>query len=371
MVGRYEDAREPQLEGWMETQDKPNIRKIAKLMGKPKSEAMLRILERAMTDEEAAFLLALPAPYSDLAAKFNLAENEIEEKVVGLARRGLLSRAADECTPKKFHFTTIPAVLHDNILSSAPQSIPEEMPSLWMDLYRGEQWCEEIGQMYGWFQEPLLRVIPVEKSIPRGSSLLSCESITKLIETNKDLITIRNCCCRVGADNCHHPRDVCMQFKGRAEFDILRGSGRKVGVDEALSIALRSVGAGLVPTVTNISRTDDLEFICFCCSCACMVLDPGLKGGTLRKILAPGRYEAQLDEETCNGCEHCVARCQFGAIEMKPMPGLESMAVIDPEKCYGCGVCELACAPGAIKMVEIRSEDFIPRELKDESVLHF
>jgi ferredoxin len=355
----------------METHDKPNIHKIAKLMGKPDSPAMHRILECAMTDEEAAFLLALPAPYGELAAKFNLDEGRIEEKIIGLAQRGLLSRDPDECTPKKFHFTNIPAILHDNTLSSAPRFIPEQLPALWMELYRGEQWCKETGEMYNWFQEPLLRAIPAEKSISPPSSLMPCESITKIIETNKDLITIRNCCCRTGANACHHPREVCMQFKGRAELDLCRSSGRKVSADEALSIALTSVGAGLVPTVTNISRTNDLEFICFCCSCACMVLEPGIKAGSLRKILAPSRYEAKIDDDTCNGCEHCVARCQFVAISMKPMPGAETKAVIDPEKCYGCGVCELACAPGAIKMVETQPQDFIPKALKDESILHF
>lgn len=355
----------------MEAVDKPNIRKIAKLMGKPDSPAMLRILECAMTDEEAAFLLALPAPYEELAAKFDLDVNRVEEKILALARRGLLSRAPDECSPKKFRFTSIPAVLHDNILSSAPQFIPTQMPALWMELYHGEGWCKEIGDIYGWFQEPLVRVIPVEKSVSPASDLMPCESITKIIETNRDLITVRNCCCRVGANACHHPREVCMQFKGRAEFDLCRGSGRKVSVDEALSVALTSVGAGLVPTVTNISRTEDLEFICFCCSCACMVFDPGMKAGSLRKILAPGRYEARIDEGTCNGCEHCVPRCQFGAIQMKAANELESKAVVDPEKCYGCGVCELACAPGAIKMVPVRPPEFIPRALENESLLHF
>lgn len=226
--------------------------------------------------------------------------------------------------------------------------------------------------MYSLFQEPLLRVIPAEKSIPPSLALMPCESMTKIIEANRDLITIRNCCCRVGADNCHHPRDVCMQFKGRAEFDLCRGSGRKVSADEAVSIALTSVGAGLAPTVTNISLTDNLEFICFCCSCACMVLDPGLRTGSLPKILSPSRYEAEIKYEACNGCKHCVTRCQFGAIDMKPIPGHDTIkAVINPDKCFGCGVCELACMPGAIKMVETRPKDFIPKGVKDEAILHF
>jgi ferredoxin len=356
----------------MEHQEKPNLHKLAKSSGKADSEAFRRILECAMSEEEAGFVRALPASYEDVAAKFGMDREEVEGKILNLARRGLLSRSPDDCSPEKFRFPNIPAILHDNILSSNPQYVPKEMPRLWMDFYRGEGWCREIGEMYQLFEEPLLRVIPAKKSIPRELTLMPCENIAEIIQANRDLITVRNCCCRVGADTCHHPRDVCMQFKGRAEFDLYRGSGRKVSADEAVSVALTAVGSGLVPTVTNISLTDKLEFICFCCGCACMVLHPGLEAGSLPKILSPSRYEAQVDHEACDGCEHCVIRCQFGAIEMKPVSGHETFkAVIDPAKCYGCGVCELACMPSAIKMVEEKPKEFIPRGVKGEAILHF
>ncbi|MFO8010564.1 MAG: 4Fe-4S dicluster domain-containing protein [Dehalococcoidia bacterium] len=356
----------------MDKKDKTNIQKLAELSGMADSKSFYRILEHAITDEEAEFVLALPDSFDNLAAKFGMNKKDVEEKILGLARRGLLSRNPDKLSPEKFQFTNIAAILHDNILSSDPQYIPSGMPGLWMDLYRGDRWWKEIGEFYGFFEEPILRVVPAEKSLGKDQSLMSCERITEIIEANRDLITIRNCCCRVGAEICYHPRNVCMQFKGRAEFDLYRGSGRKVSPDEAVSIALQAIGAGLVPTVTNISVTDNLEFICFCCSCACMVLDPGLKTGSLPKILSPSRFEAEINVEACNGCKHCVIRCQFGAIDMKPVPGHDTIkAVLDREKCYGCGVCELACVPGAIRMVEERPGDFIPEGVKDEEILHF
>ena len=343
-----------------------HLQKLAEITGKPDSEAMYRILERALSGEEARFVLELPAADTDLAVKFNMSEKAVEEKILNLAQRGLLSPS-----PDGYRFTSIPAILHDNMMSSAPQYVPQNMDNLWMDLYRGEEWWKEIGEMYAFFQEPILRVIPAEKSVPPEPRLLPYESITKIIEANRDLITVRNCCCRAGANHCHHPLDVCMQFKARAEYDLYRGSGRKVNADEAVSIALTSVGAGLVPTVTNISLIDNLEFICFCCSCACLVLDPGLRAGTLSKILSPSRFEAKIHTDACNGCKHCVIRCQFGAIDMKPIPGHDTIkAVLDPDKCLGCGVCDLACVPGAITMELVRPEDFIPEAVADEAILH-
>jgi len=65
--------------------------KLAEISGKPDSEAMYKILERALSSEEARFVLALPAANADLAAQFNTDEKAIEEKILNLAQRGLLS----------------------------------------------------------------------------------------------------------------------------------------------------------------------------------------------------------------------------------------------------------------------------------------
>ncbi len=344
-----------------------HIHKLAETSGRPDSKAMHKILECIMTDEEALFMLEMPASNAELAAKFSMTEEAVEEKILNLAKRGLISPSEKG----EYRFNKVPAILHDNIFSSKPEHIPEGLNKLWLEMYEGEKFWRELVEMYDGFQAPILRAIPTEKSVSSEIDLLSHESITKIIEANQDLITVRNCCCRTGAQKCHHPRDVCMQFKARAEYDLFRGSGRKVGTDEAVTVALTALGAGLIPTVTNISAIENLEFICFCCGCACLVLEPALRGGNLPKILAPSRFEAKINYEACNGCRHCVPRCQVGAIEMKPIPGYDTIkAVLDPEKCVGCGVCDLACVPGAITMELVRKAEFIPEAIADESIVH-
>ncbi len=54
-----------------------------------------------------------------------------------------------------------------------------------------------------------------------------CRKAAEIIEENWDLITVRNCCCRTRAGKCHHPINVCMQFKARAGYHLSRDSGRK------------------------------------------------------------------------------------------------------------------------------------------------
>lgn len=339
------------------------IVQLAKKNEKPDSEELHRILECAMSDEEAKFILELPAPVEEVANKLGTTDKAVEDKIKDLAQRGVIVRSR-----KGYRYPRDLGTLHDNILASAPRYIPDGMDKLWMALYEGKQWWREIGEGLAGYGLKVLRIIPAEKSISSDTKLLAYESMTEIIEANRDLISVRNCCCRTGAKKCHNPVDVCMQFKGRAEYDLFRSGGRKVSADEAVSVALQAVGSGLVPTVTNVSVMDNLEFICFCCGDCCLILDPLIRLQKVMDVVAPSRFEAKINPETCNGCRHCVPRCHFGAIDMKPVGG-EMKAILDPDKCVGCGVCELACVPGSITMELVRPPESIPETVTGPSAI--
>ena len=350
----------------MTTVDEAYI-KLAERNGKADSKAMLRILKCAMTPEEARFLLELPASHADLAAKFNMDEQAADRKIQGLAQRGLVTASR-----KGYRYPRDPGTLHDNILASAPQYIPPGIDRLWMELYEGEGWWREIAQNLGSMGNQILRTIAVLKSTPPGVKLLPYENIKDIIQAHKDLITVRNCCCRVGAKACDHPTETCTQFGRRAEYDLYRSSGRKISADEAIAISMKAAEAGLVPTVTNVAPMEALEFICYCDRCACLVLNPTIRAGNVHQVLAPSRFLVKVDNERCNGCEECVPRCFFDAIEMKELPGFDTpKAVINAEKCVGCGLCVLKCGPGAMTMELVRPPEFIPKTIAGpSSIVH-
>jgi ferredoxin len=345
-----------------------NIHRLAEKSGKGDSPAMHRILECAMTEEEAGFLLDLPAANATLASKYGLDEQEIEQKLLDLAQRGLVVSSR-----KGIRFPRDPSTLHDNILASCPEYIPSGIDKLWMDLYEGEDWASEIGNALASFGAPAIRTIPIHTSLPPDIELLPHESVVAIIEANKDLISLRNCCCRRGAKKCYHPTEVCIQFGKRAEYDLYRESGKKISADQAIAVALEAGTAGLVPTVTNLSRMDALDFICFCCGCCCLVMDPAFRVGKIDKVLGASRFLVKVDNEICNGCEKCPKRCYFDAIEMQELVGYdEPRAVIDNEKCVGCGLCVPKCPEaGAMRMEVVQPPEFIPESLfGPSSVLH-
>jgi len=345
--------------------------KLAERAGHADSRLLHLILEKAMKPEEARFLLELPASNADLAAKFQMTEKAVEEKVHELARRGLVVTSR-----KGIRFPRDLGTLHDNILASVPELIPDGIGQLWMDFYESGWWKEIVGGLTQ-LPNPALRVILPLKAVPAGVKLLPHESAEEIIMAHKDLISIRRCCCRVGAQSsrgaeCKHPTFTCTQFGRRAEYDLYRGSGKKVSADEAIAIHQEATQAGLTPTVTNVSVMEGLEFICYCCGDACLVLNPIIRGDKVMAALSPSRFLPKVDNKLCNGCKDCVPACCFGAIEMKTVPGGKTpVAVINKEKCVGCGICVLKCQPKAIVMELVKPPEFIPATLiGPSSIVH-
>ena len=347
--------------------------KLAESTGHKDSELLHRILERAMKPEEAFFLLALPAPNADLAAKFKMTEKEVEAKMLELARRGLVVTSR-----KGTRFPRDLGTLHDNILASVPELIPDGIGQLWMELYDAGWWKEIVGGLTQ-LPQPALRVILPMKAMPEGFKPLPCESAEEIIMAHKDLISVRRCCCRVGMQSipgaaCKHPTFTCTQFGRRAEYDLYRGSGTKVSADEAIAVHHEATQGGLTPTVTNISVMESLEFICYCCTDACLVLHPLIRGGKLLAGLSPSRFLPKVDQSKCETCQGrgCLPACAYDAIEMKTVPGHKApVAVIDKEKCVGCGLCAIKCGPKAIVMELVKPPEFIPATLiGPSSIVH-
>jgi MinD superfamily P-loop ATPase len=149
---------------------------------------------------------------------------------------------------------------------------------------------------------------------------------------------------------------VCIQVDNAAKYTIDRGSGRQISKDEALQILRESEEKGLVHVTMN--RVHAGHFICNCCACCCQALPLVISDGL--KILDPSRFQAQIDKELCSGCETCLDRCPFLAIESMDLnDGKQVMRVLS-EKCMGCGVCQITCPEHAIVLKEVRPEDFIP-----------
>lgn len=243
--------------------------------------------------------------------------------------------------------------LHDSNLSSADKWVDTELLDLWKDFYETE-WLPSMATIPTDSYVHYIRVLPALKATEMSPGLpadefLPEENVAELIK-GADPIAVVPCTCRRSMRRCDDPLDNCLQFNRGAEYAISRGAGRKITAEEAIVIARQAEDAGLIHT-WPFAVSPRLNEICNCCRDCCAIFNAGLRFGTIGQILEKSRFRARIDQGLRTGCQECVERCFFDAIEMaKPSTGKKLKATVDEGMCFGCGLCAVVCDPGAITM---------------------
>ena len=288
-------------------------------LGFPESKNIFRIFEIIYEDEDDIKILkALSRPrFLDvIVRKTELPKKRVEERLKILVRRGAID-IRKEGTYRRF-----PVFIELRDATCLWPDAPQELFELWEDLLHNE--LPKVVPIIKKLKiNPLVRVIPIERSVGVQNTVLDADSVRKIFQ-DADLITAMPCVCRRIArkngrgQNCPAPKEaVCMQTNQFAKAVLERGLGEKISNEEALRRLRLAEEAGLVQMVRNNIKKD--MFVCNCCSCCCagffMVHKVGYFGG-----MAPSRFAVKLDEEICIGCGTCEERCQFQAITMDEKP---------------------------------------------------
>jgi Pyruvate/2-oxoacid:ferredoxin oxidoreductase delta subunit len=211
------------------------------------------------------------------------------------------------------------------------------------------------------------RIIPAHKALKASpginpDDILWYEDMEQILRRSVRS-SFMMCGCRGLWRKCESPVDVCLQVQfpedaGMGESPQYIKPPKDVTFEEALAVIDDCEDRGLVHIPLNTSHGN---LICNCCDDCCMVINPLLKHGNIHEVLTPSRYRAVIDSELCVGCQTCVKRCKFDAIEMVDVPGSEKpKARLIEEHCLGCGVCVVKCAKQAITMELVRPPEHIP-----------
>jgi NAD-dependent dihydropyrimidine dehydrogenase PreA subunit len=333
---------------------------LAEKLGAPNSERFLRILEAMFAPEEAKICreLIVPATCRELATRLNIDEKDLAQKLDRLIDRGILTRGK---TQYGFH-TSVIALHHDTVADVAPHTGPnavsKEIKDLWSDYFRNElsytflEHTDETVRKTG-RNLPIWPAIGALERSPDISpeDILPEENWRLQIENARNRI-IAPCGCRIVWGVCDHPIMTCF-----ACFDRPRGSyylnqpGRllkEVTLGETLDIVREAEEVGLV-------HWGD----CYCCECCCENLFPVTRSGRF-DLMTPNRFLVVVDEDKCKGCQDCIERCKFDAIEMRRTTGSKRFkATVIAEKCKGCGLCIVGCKQNAMTYVITRPPEYI------------
>ena len=310
------------------------------------------------TPEEAAVCNGMPRgfnPASVIAKELGKGEEEVSHILEGMADKGLCTAADMGGTMVYGLPPFVPGIFEFQFMRGTRTDKDRKLAKL-IHAYK-EAYDRALG---GAPKEPfpLSRVITVDRMVKAGNTVHTYDQMASYIG-KYDPISVSTCFCRHEAelidenDKCGMPNGVCMQFGMGAQYLIDRGIAKKVTKEEAMNVLKESEEAGLVHCSNN---QQEIDFVCNCCSCHCMILKTALAQPKPGLAMASG-FQPVWDPELCTACEICIDRCPMTALTM----GQDDIPEVDLNRCIGCGVCATGCPEEAIAMEE-RSGIQVPPE---------
>ncbi len=343
----------------------PIYSELATKIAAPATRRFLAILEEMLSPEEAEICLELYVPGTgpEIAAALGKDENDVLKICEALVDRGILTRGR---TQFAFH-TTLLGFHHDIAdtgVHTGPHALSQKVRDLWADFFDNEwsvNWTniaierKKAGGR-GIMITPAIGALERSPNITPDQVLPQEDWKTQIELAERRIVA--PCGCRTMWGTCEHPVMTCF-----ACFDNSRGEyyldkpGRllkETSLEETLEIVRANEEAGLVHWG-----------VCYCCPDACEMLYSYTKAGRL-DLVEPNRFQAVVDQDACIGCQDCIEKCPFDAIEMQKTAGSRKLkASVIAENCKGCGVCIVGCEQRALRYEIVRPPEYMqPRRFQ-------
>ncbi len=240
--------------------------------------------------------------------------------------------------------------MHDSTLSNPKYD--DSLGNEYFDLWAASSDSRPPAQGHLHPESAPLRVVPKWKSIEGVPGVLPFEDMRQILKGQYPIALVPCACKRsYRKRECGVPESSCINVGRTAQYNLDRGVGKVMTYEEALELLEKFEQFPLVSLVIN--QRDVTQAICNCHSCCCVAHK--------EDALASSRFVATVDVKQCSACGTCVARCQFGAAQLRedPETGGE-VAYVDSDLCRGCGDCVIACPSGNVEMKLVRPLAHIP-----------
>jgi len=324
------------------------------------TKELFSLLKDLVSEDEAALVIEMPRGLISaqaLAEKTGKTLEDVTRKLESMTNNGFLHAMKNPDGSYRYGIMALlPGIFEAQFLKGTKTDRD------YLIAKRFKDYLDLLNELRKSLDKPLpapklsyFRVLPVEEEVKGGSTVLPFAELSKYVEKTT-AIAVGTCFCRHFAvlndenDRCGASHNNCMAFGDGAIFIAERHNARLVDKKEALQILEQAEEEGLVHCSANTS--DELVFICNCCTCHCGILSQAKSVSHASLMLTSG-YFARVDDDLCTACETCLERCPITAIN------LDDVAMVDKQQCIGCGLCVGSCPEEAI-VLQLKPDNIIP-----------
>jgi len=297
----------------------------------------IKILKKMYNPAEAEIVLnmsAMPEPAAEIAKRMGKKAVAVSVKLGDMADRGIIWRLPVEDSAFFMVINFLIGAWEGQIWTKGDREFAE----------LANAYFPYIAKVWSSLKTQQTRVVPVNSAVSSSSAVKPYDQIRELV-TAKDKIAVARCTCAIDTElmggACDYPVERCISFGMNADNLISLNLAREIGQEELSTLLDMGEEKGLV---LNVGNAKDIDFICMCCHCCCVLLKMLKLGGKPGDQVQSSFYAA-IDAETCTACGTCAERCQINAV-------IEGDTVeIDATRCIGCGVCVSTCPEEAITLI--------------------
>ena len=340
----------------------PVYKSVATKMQEPDSTHLPHILARLANLQQARILDMIKSPPEDIAKTLGVDTDTVKKDLQVMYERGLLHKGSSG-----WHLNRSWPAARDSVGGSNAKYDDDTL----FDLIAHKELMDRnvvIDQVKNGEIEKVrqgMRVIPRWASVKDIEDVLPCEDVKEILNASKP-IAILDCPCkkieRFRGCKDEVPMETCMVIGKSAQYNLDRGAGRELTVDEALKIIEDLDTHQVVHMTGNSNIMPPLLCNCHSCCCGALMRNRLTKSQVNQFAIVKSRFIAEEDQAICNGCGNCAeVRCPVDAIEIKMHPDFgEERAFTNPDECIGCGLCVITCPTNARKMKLVRLPEHIP-----------
>lgn len=339
------------------------------ITGAPYAPVFIEILKILFTPEEAHIARQIPlrpTRLSIVAGKLNTTAEELYDKILSMAERGLVF---DFEHKGQTYIVLAPVVIgfFEFIFMRTRDNLPlRELAELFEEyMTKDDRFARNVFEG----STQLGRTLIHEQALPADnySEVLDWEKASA-IATSAKSIGLSLCTCRHKASHlgksCNAPLETCLTMGRSADILIKKGMAISITNDKALRIIEDCKNMGLVQIADNVQR--DVGFICNCCSCCCEFIQ-AIKRFDLRNSVITSNWLAAINNNKCQNCRACIRSCPVGALHTHD--GTQNgKPICDETLCLGCGVCLTACRFGSITMIPRQQRVIVPETTYDRII---